>query len=402
MFFKRNLISTDPLKIKEILERGVEDVLVKESLQARLASGKELRIKLGFDPTGSKIHLGRALVLWKLKAFQDLGHKIVFIVGDFTARIGDPSDKLEKRPMLTEQDIQKNLKGYKEQVGKILDLRKVEFCFNSTWLKKMSFNETVNLAESFSVQQMSARRNFKERFDKGEEVSLREFLYPLMQGYDSVVVKSDVEIGGFDQLFNLKAGRTVQKRYGMKEQDVLTTKMLLGTDGRKMSTSWGNVINITDEPGDMFGKVMSIKDELISDYFLLCTNTSLSEIEEIKKQLAQGENPRNIKIVLAFKIVELYYGGSKAEFAQKNFIQTFKKGGVPEDIQTIQVEKDSLFVDVLTNAGFISSKSDFRRLVVEGALAKLPEGRKITDPYGVAEEGDFKIGKRRFVRIVYK
>lgn len=402
MFFNRKSISTDPQKIQEILERGVEDVFVKEGLELKLRSGKKLRIKLGFDPTGSKIHIGRAVVLRKLKAFQDLGHTIVFIVGDFTARIGDPSDKLEKRPMLTEVDIQKNLKGYKEQVGKILDLKKVEFYFNSSWLKKMSFAETINLAESFSVQQMSARRNFKDRFDKGEEVSLREFLYPLMQGYDSVMVKSDVEIGGFDQLFNLKAGRVVQKRYGMIEQDVLTTKMLLGTDGRKMSTSWGNVINIIDEPSDMFGKVMSIKDELMSDYFLLCTDTSLSHIEEIKKQLAQGENPKKIKELLAFKIVELYHGNSKALFAQNNFNQTFKKGGIPEDIQTITVSKDSLLVDVLMEAGLIPSKSEFRRLVVEGAIAKLPEGRKIGDVQVLALAGDYKIGKKRFVRIVNK
>ena len=205
MFFKKNSISTD------ILERGVEDVFVKESLISKLKSGEVLRIKLGFDPTGSKIHIGRAILLRKLRAFQELGHKVVFIVGDFTARIGDPSDKLEKRPMLTEKDIVRNLKNYKSQVGKIVDVSKAEFVFNSSWLSKLTLSDISELAESFSVQQMSARRNFKDRLEKGEEISLREFLYPLMQGYDSVMVKSDIEIGGFDQLFNVKAGRTIQK-----------------------------------------------------------------------------------------------------------------------------------------------------------------------------------------------
>jgi tyrosyl-tRNA synthetase len=216
-------------------------------------------------------------VLRKLRAFQDLGHIVVFIIGDFTAQIGDPSDKLEKRPMLTAEAIKHNLKTYKEQVGKIIDLSKAEFHYNSTWLSKLRFQEIAELAESFSVQQMTARRNFKDRFDKGEEVSLREFLYPLMQGYDSVAINADVELGGFDQLFNVKAGRVVQKHYGKPEQDVLTVQMLEGTDGRKMSSSWGNIIAIVDEPNDMYGKIMSVRDDLLTKYFLLCTDLSEEE-----------------------------------------------------------------------------------------------------------------------------
>lgn len=403
MLFKliNQKISTNETNIKDVLTRGVEDVFIKENLEKKLKSGKQLRVKLGFDPTGPKIHIGRAIPLRKLKAFQDLGHKVVFIVGDFTAHIGDPSDKLSKRPMLTTKDIQQNLKEYKSQVGKIIDLTKAEFHFNSTWLSKITFEKIVELAECFSVQQMSSRRNFKERMERGEEVSLREFLYPLMQGYDSMMVKADVEIGGFDQLFNLKAGRVVQKYFNQPEQDVLTTKMLSGTDGRKMSTSWGNVINITDEKNDMFGKVMSIRDDLIFDYFLLCTNTQEVEIQEMKDKILSGENPRDIKLILASGIVEIYHGKENALLAQKSFINTFNKGGLPENIQHIKVSSGTLFVDILLKEKVISSKADFRRLIDEGAVSKLPEGKKISDPYFVSEEGDFKIGKRRFVRIKF-
>ena len=238
-------------KIEEILNRGTEDIIDKKHLKEALLSKKKLNIKFGIDPTGPKIHLGRAVVLRKLKKFQELGHKVILIIGDFTAQIGDPSDKLGKRPMLDAATIKKNLKDYKKSLGKIIDLRRTTFKYNSKWLSKLNLKELALLAESFSVQQMLARRNFKDRYESQGEISLREFLYPIMQGYDSVKIKSDVEIGGFDQLFNLKAGRIIQRHYGQPEQDVLTCQMLEGTDGRKMSTSWGNVINITDEPNDM-------------------------------------------------------------------------------------------------------------------------------------------------------
>src|SRR3989344_9653687 len=254
-------VVTDQARICDLLTRGVEDVFVKENLETKLRSGRRLRVKLGIDPTGKTIHIGRAITLWKLKAFQDLGHQVVLIVGDFTAQIGDPSDKLEKRPMLTTDVIRKNLADYKKIIGKILDVNKAEFLYNSTWLSKIGFKEISDLAESFSVQQMSNRRNFKERFERGEEVSLREFLYPLMQGYDSVAIGADIEIGGVGQLFYFKAGRIIQRHYGKTEQDVLTGKMLPGMDGRKMSTSWGNVVNVVDSQDEMFGKIMSLRDE---------------------------------------------------------------------------------------------------------------------------------------------
>ena len=261
-------VNTDSRKIEELLARGVEDVIVKEHLEQALKSGKQLRVKFGIDPTGPKIHLGRSIPLRKLKAFQELGHQIVLIIGDFTATIGDPSDKLSKRPTLTKEHVQENMRNYAKQLGKILDMGKVELRYNSEWLEKLSLKDINELADCFSIQQMAARRNFKDRIDKGEDVSMREMLYPLMQGYDSVVVKSDVEVGGFDQLFNVMAGRAIQKQYGQPEQDILTTQMLEGTDGRKMSTSWGNVITIVDESNDMFCKIMAIKDDLILKYFL--------------------------------------------------------------------------------------------------------------------------------------
>jgi tyrosyl-tRNA synthetase len=265
-------IDTNPEKIEEILSRGVEDCFVKEDLKKDLLSGRQLRIKFGIDPTGPKIHIGRAIPLRKLRQFQLLGHQIVLIIGDFTAQIGDPSDKLSKRPMLTRELIEENMRDYKAQIGKIIDIDKVEFVYNSDWLRPLGFQEICELAESFTVQQMVARRNFAERIENGEEVSLRELMYPLMQGYDSVAINADVEIGGFDQLFTLKAGRYIQKHYGKKEQNVLTIQMLEGTDGRKMSTSWGNIITVVDEPNDMYGKIMSLKDELIIKYFTLTTD----------------------------------------------------------------------------------------------------------------------------------
>ncbi|MDP2705194.1 MAG: tyrosine--tRNA ligase [Patescibacteria group bacterium] len=394
--------STDSQKIAEILNRGVEDVFIRESLEKKLLSGKQLRIKFGIDPTGPNIHIGRAVVLRKLRAFQDLGHKIVCIVGDFTAQIGDPSDKLEKRPMLSSSQIGKNAHTYRAQIGKILDISKTEFRFNSEWLAKLGFSEIMRLAEMFSVGQMIERRNFKERYEKGEEISLREFLYPLIQGFDSVVVKADVEIGGFDQLFNLKAGRVVLKHHGLPEQDVLTISMLPGTDGRKMSTSWGNVINITDEPSDMFGKVMSVSDELIEQYFLLCTDVASDEVKMIGDSIKnKTANPRDQKIRLAREIVTLYYDKEKAARAEREFLKVFTGKGVPDDVVSVEVKKGELLSDVLLRAGLVSSKTEWRRLAEDGAVFDMDHGQKITDiNEKIKSNTVIKVGKRRFVKII--
>ncbi len=391
-------VITDEQKINEVLNRGVEEIFVKDHLKEMLLSGKQLRIKFGIDPTGPKIHIGRAVALRKLRAFQDLGHQIVLIVGDFTARVGDASDKSEKRPMLTREQIDDNLREYKEQLGKIIDMSKAEVRYNSEWLGALDFNSIAELAEHFSVQQMLRRRNFSDRFEQGNEISLREFLYPLMQGYDSVAIKADVEIGGFDQLFNLQAGRVLQKAHHMNEQDIMTVQMIEGTDGRKMSTSWGNIITIVDEPNDMFGKIMSVRDDLVSKYLLLCTNIAEHEIAI----LGQNGNPMDTKKRLGRELVTLYHDAAAADAAQKNWEKTFSEGGIPDDIPTITVSAGSLLGDILTEHALVESKSDFRRLIDEGAIKIMTDTseEKITDyKHAVSDSIILKVGKKKFIKI---
>lgn len=398
---KPQKINIDPKEIEKLVNRGVEDVFVKDELIKKLSSGKQLRIKLGIDPTSKNIHIGRAIVLRKLRDFQKLGHQVIFLIGDFTALIGDPSDKLEKRPMLTSEKIKENFATYTKQAEKILDMKKTEVRYNSEWLSKLSFKEILELAEAFSVSQMISRRNFKDRLDRGDEVSLRELMYPLMQGYDSVVLNADVELGGFDQLFNLKAGRVIQKHFGKEEQDVVTTQMLEGTDGRKMSSSWGNVIAINDDPNDMYGKIMSLNDELIMKYFELCTDVSEEDLEEINK--LSSSDPKSAKMHLAREIVTLYNSKEIAEKAEKAWEDTFSKGGVPEDIETVSVSSGAKLGDVLVENNIVKSKTEFRRLVSSGAIKLALNDTKIEDEDFVIERGNqFKIGKKRFVKIEVK
>lgn len=394
-------IITDEAKIDELLSRGVEDVLIREELKKDLLSGRQLRVKLGIDPTGPRIHIGRAIPLRKLREFQKLGHQVVFIVGDFTAQVGDASDKFDKRPMLTKASIDENIKDYKSQIAKIIDVTKAEFLYNSDWLSKLTFDDVVKMTECFSVQQMLARRNFKERYENGVEISLREFMYPLMQGYDSVAVKADVELGGFDQLFNLKAGRALQEFYGMPKQHIMVGTMIEGTDGRKMSTSWGNIISIVDSPYDMFGKVMSVHDDLISKYFTLCTDLTLEEIEEKKKRLEGGENPRDIKMELALALVSLYHNDKEANLAKQSFIETFQNGGVPDVVLEIEQKESEDLGSLLVRGDIVESKTEFKRLVEQGAVA-LSDGTKIEDYKTLAQEGIYRIGKKRFVKVLPK
>ena len=390
-------------KIDELLKRGVEEIFIEKDLRDKLASGKKLRIKLGIDPTSPFIHLGRAVTLRKLKAFQDLGHHIVLIIGDYTAKIGDPSDKLEKRPMLTDEDIKSNLKKYLEQIALILNMKKVEVRYNSEWLKKMNFFEIGKLLECFTVQQMSKRRNFKERLDAGVDIYMVEFLYPALQGYDSVEVKADVEIGGFDQLFNLQAGRIIQRRYGQKEQDIMTLSMIEGTDGRKMSSSWGNIIGLTDTPEDMFGKIMSLKDELITKYFLLCTDTSMDTIEGYARDMVTGAvNPRDLKMLLGKELVTMYHSSTAAKKAEADFIAKFQNKEIPENVPEIILKKDSLLIDVFLEHEIVASKTEFRRLVAEHAITNLDTNEKISDVQVKAIPGVYRIGKKRFCKIINK
>jgi tyrosyl-tRNA synthetase len=390
-------VITDEIKIKNLLARGVEEVYVREDLEAELKTGNVLRIKLGIDPTGAKIHLGRAVIIRKLREFQKMGHQVVLIVGDFTAQVGDASDKTEKRPMLTRMQIDENLKDYKNQLGKILDLDKTEIVYNNDWLGKLTFGELTKLAEVFTVQQMLARRNFKDRYEKEIEISLREFLYPIMQGYDSVAVKADVELGGFDQLFNLKAGREIQNFYGMKKQNILLGQMLDGTDGRKMSTSWGNIITIVDEPNDMFQKLMSVKDNLIEKYFTLCTDRELEEIQEFRQRIEDGENPRDIKMILATDIVTLYHNEKAAAQAKQNFIEVFQNGGIPDDIGEVIGDETNFAADLILKAGLVASKAEWKRLVEQSGVSV--DDVIITDYKMLAKNGIYKIGKKKFIRV---
>ena len=390
--------------IDRLLTRGVTEVVNRKHLEAALKSGKKLRVKLGIDPTGPKVHLGNAVIIRKLRDFQRLGHKAVLIIGDSTALIGDPSDKLAKRPMLTPAQVKTNLKDYKTQLGRIVDLKKAEFHFNSEWLAKLKFADIAQLAETFTVQQMLARRNFRDRIESGKEISLRELLYPLMQGYDSVAIKADVEIGGFDQLFNVLAGRTIQQFYGQKPQDILTGEMLDGTDGRKMSKSWGNVVNIVDSANDMFAKVMAVKDGLIKKYFTLCTDRSLAEINRIMSAIAKKNmNPRDAKIILAREIVTLYHGAVAAKKAEAEFRKVYQREELPSKMKTVRVKADAVPLrDLIAVVGLAPSKSEAHRLIIQGGIKvdgiKVMNPQKSIDLAGVGVV--LQAGKAKFARVV--
>jgi len=385
-------------QIKILLERNVVDVVDRESLEKKLKN-KKLRIKLGIDPTGANLHLGRAIALRKLKNFQDLGHQIVLIIGDFTSLIGDASDKESRRPKLTKEQIGENMKNYRSQIGKILDVEKTEFRYNSEWLGKLNFEELLQLASLFTVQQLINRRNFKERFDGGNPIGFEEFMYPLMQGYDSVAVSADLELGGTDQLFNLMAGRKAQEFFGQPPQDIMTLEMLEGLDGRKMSTSYGNVINLTDEPDDMFGKVMSLKDELLIKYFLLATDANTEKVEEYKRELDNDQiNPFELKKILGFELVKLYHGFNAAENARDNFTKTFQNKEKPDRLDVFTVSSGKEFKDILIENGFVPSNQEFRRLIKAGGIDF--DGRVIDDVrYKIEKSGVFRIGKKKFFEV---
>jgi len=396
-------IITNSQKIEDLLVRNTEKIIKKESLLKKLRSGRKLRIKHGIDPTGPKIHIGRAIQFRKLKNFQELGHQIILIIGDFTAQIGDASDKRAMRKPLSEKEIKTNMKDYEKQIGKILDMKKVEVRYNSEWLSKLTIKELLSLAMRFTAQQMIQRRNFKERWDQGRPIGVHELTYPLFQGYDSLAVKADVEIGGSDQLFNLKVGREIQKMFGQPPQDIMTSKMLSGPDGRKMSTSWGNVVTIVDKPNDMYGKVMSMKDELIPEYFELCTDVPLPEIEKIKKDIRFKKlNPRDAKARLAHEIVALYYGDKMAQKTAREFDRVFKEKELPSKIPEIRIKQMSLnILDLLVKTRLTDSKSEAKRLVSQKGV-KI--NREVQDDWKKEVETKkgliVQVGKRKFAKLV--
>lgn len=383
-------------KIKDLLTRGVTNVIEKKHLETSLKSSKKLRVKFGIDPTGPDVHIGHAVVLWKLRQFQDLGHKVVLIIGDFTAQIGDPSDKEAERQPLSADEIKKNLKGYLEQIGKIVDLKKVELKHNGEWHRKGTKQKMIEEAMNFTVNQMLKRDNFAKRLSEDKPVGLHEFLYPLLQGMDSVAIKADIELGGNDQYFNLLAGRTLQKRYGQKEQDILTVDLLEGTDGRKMSKSYNNAIYLLDKPSEKYGKIMSIKDELIEKYFLLATDLTIKEIDAIIKK-----GPREAKGSLAFEIVKRYHGENVANEAASDFEKKFIKKELPDEMPEIKIPYliQSL-ADILVDAKMAVSKSEARRLIEQGGVrvdgACIGEREaKIEPTRGMI----IQVGKRKFLKV---
>lgn len=388
-------------EIQEMLGRGVTEVIGKEELAEKLRRGQKIRVKIGIDPTSPHIHIGRAATLLKLRDFQKWGHMIVFIIGDFTGVIGDTSDKESERPMLSEKEVTKNMRTYISQAGKIINTKKAETKKNSSWLSKLRYADIGRHADLFSVSDFIARDNIKRRLDKGSRVSLRELLYPLMQGYDSVVVKADLEIGGVDQRFNMLAGRTLQERAGQKPQAVMQVALLPGTDGRKMSSSWGNTINITDEPTDMYGKVMSLRDDAILPYFTSVTRVSLEEIQTMRQDMKEKKgNPRDLKMRLAREIVSFFHGGKSAANAEEVFIKTFQKKEIPENITEYKTKEGETWGSTLVFSGGASSMSAAHRLIEGGAIKNTETQEVITDTRMPAKKGTYKIGKRRFLKII--
>lgn len=391
------MADTQEQKITRLLTRGVEEIIDRESLEKKLKSGKKLRVKLGIDPTSPNIHLGRSIPLLKLRDFQDLGHEIVFIIGDFTGVIGDTSDKDSERPMLTDKVIKQNLKTYIKQAGKVINVRKAKIYKNSKWLKKLDFADIGRQADVFSVNNFIARENIAKRLTAGKRVSLREVLYPLMQGYDSVMVKSDVELGGTDQRFNLLAGRDLQREYGQAPQDVLMNPLIEGLDGRKMSSSWGNTVNLMDTPNDMFGKIMSLADGLIIRYFTLLTRVDTDMIAGYEAQLASGTNPRDIKMALGHELVRMYHGEKEADTAKAYFVSTFTNKEIPTEMAEVKLSSYEL-LGALIEAKAVTSKSEGRR-VLEQKGVKV-NGEVVTDHAHVLRSGDVvQKGKIHFFRV---
>lgn len=389
--------------IDELLIRGVENIIPgKEKLRGLLASGKKLNVYLGIDPTAINIHIGHAVPLRKLNAFAKLGHNVTFLIGDFTALIGDTSDKDAERPVLTSEQIQTNFQTYKKQAEKVLDFSKVNVRFNSEWLKKLTFTDIVKLCQHFSAGDFVGRELIKNRLAEGKKVGLHELLYPVMQGYDSYVMDTDIQLGGTDQTFNMQAGRVLQKDLRGKESFVIANGFLDGTDGRKMSKTWNNAIWLTDEPSDMFGKVMSLKDGLIEQYFLLATNTPLEKIAEIKKRLKSGENPMILKKELACTIVTELHSAKKAHAAQAGFESIFQKKTPSEARLPEFATKETHWklADLLVETKTATSKSEARRLIDQDAVEINGVGIKFqTTDVTIKTNDIIKIGKKKFVKI---
>ena len=392
----------------ELIRRGAVEIIdeteLEEKIRRSLKEGRPLRVKAGFDPTAPDLHLGHTVLIQKLKHFQDLGHEVIFLIGDFTGLIGDPTGKNETRPALTPEEVEENARTYKEQIFKILDPEKTKVCFNSSWMNEMRAIDLIRLCAKHTVARMLERDDFKKRFQEGRPIAIHEFIYPLIQGYDSVALRADVELGGTDQKFNLLVGRDLQREYGQEPQVVITMPLLEGLDGvHKMSKSLGNYVGITEPPKEMFGKLMSISDELMFRYFELLSEKSMEEIEGIRGLIQRGEvNPRDVKMDLAMELVGRYHGEEEAKRAKEAFIEQFSKKRIPDDIPEARVNQgEKVYLPSFLKAhGLCSSASEGRRLIRQGAL-KI-DGQKVSQ-----EEVSFnppeaviKLGKRRYLRVL--
>ena len=387
-------------KTLAVFARGTDEIIPLDEFKAKLKKGKPLKIKAGFDPTAPDLHLGHTVLINKLKQLQDLGHEILFLIGDFTAMIGDPTGKSATRPPLSDEQIQENSKTYQDQVFKILDKNKTQVVFNSHWMKKLSSADMIKLASQQTVARMLERDDFSKRYKSGQGISIHEFLYPLVQGYDSVALEADVELGGTDQKFNLLMGRELQKNNNQEPQIILTMPILEGLDGvQKMSKSLNNYIAIDDSPDEMFGKIMSISDDLMWRYLELLSFESMETIESWKTEVDQGENPRNIKFRLANEIITRFHSEEDAKVANQNFIDRFAKNQIPDEMDEYQFESGIKIGNLLKDANLVDSTSEAFRMIKQGAV-KI-DGEKVADkdinlPSGTAV---YQVGKRKFARI---
>lgn len=381
------------------------EVIVREELEKKLESGKKLKVKLGIDPSGADLHIGHMVVIRKLREFQQAGHHIQLLFGNFTGQIGDPSDKLDARPPKTQNELEKNAEKYLEQVGKILDTKNVDVVWNADWLGKLKFADVVKLAQVYTVHQMLERDMYQVRIEKKHPIYMHEFLYPLMQGYDSVALESDLELGGTDQTFNLLAGRNIQKAYGQEPQCVLTMPLLVGTDGKdKMGKSLDNYIGVKEAPKEMYGKTMSITDDMIVSYFELATDVSMEDIGEIKKALDGGDNPKNLKMRLARELVTIYHSKDDAEQAEKDFTEVFSNKGLPEDIELQKLEGNKWnIIELISEIGLSPSTSETRRSIKGGGVRI--DGEKVDSidfEVDISKERLIQVGKRKFKKVIAK
>jgi len=387
--------------VNDILTRGVENIIPnKDKLQQLLKSGKKLNIYLGIDPTATRIHIGHAVPLRKLNELAKLGHTVKFLVGDFTALIGDTSDKDTERPVLTTEQIHVNFETYKKQAEKVVDFSKIEVVYNSSWLKELKFEDIIKLTQHFSAGDFTSRELIKKRLEGGKHVGLHELLYPVMQGYDSYFMDTDIQLGGTDQTFNMQAGRVLQKDLRSKESFIIANGFLTGTDGRKMSKSWGNGIWLDDEPSEMYGKVMSLKDDSIINYFTLATIIDLDKIKEIETKLTAGDNPMTFKKQLAHQIVTELHNSKLADSAQKFFETTIQNKEIPEEIVELKIDSHTSILEALKISGLGVSNGDIKRTLEQGGVEL--SGLKITDPTTIINAGLLKFGKRTYRKLIIK